>query len=400
MNPPAGLRVLFVNRMASLERGGGETFDLEISRHLERLGCAVTYLTGLPLFTGARTPLNHPRAFTVRTPYFGWVPWDVMKGGWRLRVLDVDLFSRAAARWAARREGEFDVIQVCELPEFVRVWKDAGRRTPVVIRLTAPNFHDPARAIRRADAVIASGTSVGKLQASGELSGVINVPNAVDTERFRPQPTDFRARQGIAADALVLLYVARFQAFKNHEMLIRAFARVAASVPESVLVLAGSGPLRERVLQQAAGLGVADRVRCLGEVAFGDLPQVYAAADIKVISSDYESFCFAALEGMSSGLPVVTTDCGWVPNLLGGAMADPPAAPARVLAGGLVTPVGAAEALADAVLALHGQPALRRRMGEFNRAKAVAEHGWPSSARKLLEIHQTILASVKGVAGR
>ena len=68
------MRILFVNRMLSIERGGGETFDLEISRHLEELGCEVSYLSGLPLFSGARTPLSHSRSHTIRTPYFGWFP--------------------------------------------------------------------------------------------------------------------------------------------------------------------------------------------------------------------------------------------------------------------------------------------------------------------------------------
>lgn len=61
------MRVLFVNRMASIERGGGETFDLEISRHLEKMGCEISYLSGLPLFGRAKTPIAHPRSFTVRS---------------------------------------------------------------------------------------------------------------------------------------------------------------------------------------------------------------------------------------------------------------------------------------------------------------------------------------------
>lgn len=389
MPDASGLRVLFVNRMASLERGGGETFDLEISRHLEALGCRVTYLSGLPVFTGARTPIRHARAFTLRSPYFGWVPWDVMKGGWRLRVLDVDLFSRAAARWAARRAGEFDVIQVCELPEFVRVWKDAGRPVPVAIRLTAPNFYDPDQAIRRADAAIASGASMEQLRASGELPGVIDVPNAVDTERFRPQATDFRARHAIPPDAFALLYVARFQAFKNHQVLIEAFARLKAARPDAVLLLAGSGPLRERVEQQVAGLGLADGVRFLGEVPFADLPLVYAAANLKVISSDYESFCFAALEGMATGLPVVTTDCNWVPRLLGEPIQGP-SAKLQFRPGGLVVPTRDGAALADAVAWLSAHPDFAEECGRWNRARAVERHGWGSSARKLLAVYRKL----------
>lgn len=370
------MRILFVNRMASLERGGGETFDLEISRHLEPLGCEVSYLSGLPLFSGARTPIRHSRSHTVRTPDLTWVPWDVMKGGWRLRVADVAMFEAAAVRWAARRAADFDMIQVCELPGFVARWKDRGCKTPVVIRLTAPNFYDPHGAVPRADAVIASGTSMEKLK-SGPLPGVVNVPNGVDTDKFRPHASDYRARLGLSADAFVLLYVARFQAFKNHRVLVEAFSRISREIPSAVLLLAGSGPLRERIVEQARPLG--DRVRFLGEVPFDELPDVYAAADLKVISSDYESFCFAAIEAMSSGLPIVTTDCAWVPRLLGREE------------GGQVVPVNDSAALAEAVVQLHRDPARRRAMSAFNREKAVREHGWDRSARLLLDVYRGLL---------
>ncbi len=372
------MRVLFVNRMASLERGGGETFDLEISRHLEQLGCEVSYLSGLPLFSGARTPIPHPRAFTVRTPNFTWVPWDVMKGGWRIRVADVAMFESAAVRWAERRASQFDIIQVCELPGFVHRWKARKNKVPVVIRLTAPNHYDPSNAVPKADAVIASGTSMEKLK-NGPLPQVINVPNGVDTGMFHPHASDFRKAHGISPDALVFLYVARFQAFKNHRVLLDAFSSAHAQIPAARLVLVGSGPLRERAEQKAHELGIAESVLFLGEVAFKDLPDVYAAADIKVISSDYESFCFAAIEAMASGLPIVSTDCGWVPRLLAGGQ------------GGDVVPVNNAPALADAMIRLGADPERRRAIGAFNRAKAVREHGWISSAGILLDVYKSLL---------
>ena len=87
------LSVLFVNRMAAMERGGGETFDLEIARHLQSQGCTISFLTGIPLFgglrrkdlfSGFRSPVS---SFHVRSPYFGWFPWDKVRGGWRLRGL-------------------------------------------------------------------------------------------------------------------------------------------------------------------------------------------------------------------------------------------------------------------------------------------------------------------------
>lgn len=372
-HPTRSLRVLFINRMACLERGGGETFDLEISRHLAQAGAQVTFLSGAPLFGPPPMPLEG--AVVLHTPWLKTFPWDKVRGGWRVRQAEFEWFEWRAARWVARHAVEFDVIQVCELPNLVYWLKRRGVKVPVVMRLTAPNYYDPRGGVPAADALIASGTSIGKLRELG--LEVEDIPNAVDADRFRPQPSDFRQRQGIGREDFVALYVARFQAFKNHAMLLQAFARFAQDHPDSRLVLAGSGPLQERVQQQASELEIADMILFLGEVPFSELPAVYAAADVKVISSDYESFCFAAIEAMATGLPVLTTDCAWVPRLV----AD---------GAGIVVPVGDATALAAGLKKLAENPALRQRMGATGRQQVLERHTWPASAEKLMGLYRRL----------
>jgi len=378
--PGKPLRVLFVNRMAGLERGGGETFDLEISRHLAQAGAQVTFLCGAPLLRPAPMPV--PGACALRTPWLRRFPWDKVRGGWRVRQLEFEIFEWRAARWIAQRADEFDVIQICELPNLVHWLKRRGVKTPVVMRLTAPNYYDPRGGVAQADALIASGASIERLRERGQAR-VVDVPNAVDAERFRPQPSDVRKRRGIGRDEFVALYVARFQAFKNHALLIDAFARFVADHPAARLLLAGSGPLRERTEQQAAERGLADKVLFLGEVPYAELPAVYAAADAMAISSDYESFCFAAIEAMAMGLPVLTTDCAWVPRLV----AD---------GAGLVVPVGDPAAFAAGLKKLAENPALRQRLGAAGRQHVLERHTWPASAAKLLALHREVVACAKG----
>ncbi len=374
-DPSPPLRVLFVNRMACLERGGGETFDLEVSRHLAQAGAQVSFLSGAPLFGPPPMPLES--AHVLHSPWLRRFPWDKVKGGWRIRQMEFEWFEWRAARWVAKHAGEFDVVQVCELPNLVHWLKKLGVKTPVVMRLTAPNYYDPRGGVTQADALIASGTSIERLKERG-LAQVVDIPNAVDADRFRPQPSDFRKTHGIGADEFVALYVARFQAFKNHAMLLDAFARLRQDHPASRLVLAGSGPLRERTEQQALELGIADRVLFLGEVPYPELPKVYAAADVKVISSDYESFCFAAIEAMSTALPVLTTDCAWVPRLV----AD---------GAGIVVPVSDAEAFAAGLKKLADNPALRQRMGAAGRQQVLERHTWPASADALKTLYSELI---------
>ena len=90
------MKILFVNRMASMVRGGGETFDLEISRYLQKIGCEVLFLSGIPVFGDALIPVTHAPSFTLRTPYTGKFRWDQVRGGWRLRWADFWLFETGA----------------------------------------------------------------------------------------------------------------------------------------------------------------------------------------------------------------------------------------------------------------------------------------------------------------
>jgi len=477
----APLRVLFINRMASMVRGGGETFDLEIARHLADLDCEVTFLTGIPLFgkaalgpeewwgggqgrnisvpggrdlaprRGGQHPTSNPpspslrrtgiqqsnndsiktaednlfpatsipsfpsvktssiqnpkfkiQSQTLRSPYTGWFPWDKTPGGWRLRVADFKIFEWLAARWAIKHRNMFDVIQVCELPYFVHFFKShIAHRTsqiPVVMRLTAPDFHDPVGGLQKADAVIASGDTMRKVRE--ELRpDCVDIPNGVDVQMFGVQGSSFRERHKIPNDAIVISHIARFQSVKNHAMLIDAFTKFSGNVPDAWLVLAGSGPLQEQIRAKVKAAGLENHVLFLGEVRHADLPDVYAAADINVMPSDYESFCFAVLEGMASGLPHVVTDTNWVPGLLGGNIQHstsnlrPPTAKIKEVSGGLITPVGDADAFAEALTMLAQNPYSRNKMGEWNRERVVQEFGWSVSAERLRGLYFTLASN-------
>ena len=400
-----------------MQRGGGETFDLEISAQLAQMGCGVTLLTGWPILREkpkevTSSPSSIARCY-IRSPYLPWFPWDKVKAGWRVRVWEFQQFEKKAASWIQKHQSEFDVIQICELPYLVSLLKSKikNQKSKIVIRLTAPNAHDPWGGIQMADAVIASGTSIAIIRKSIRVD-VHDVPNAVDCSRFKKaqenEQSAFRQRYSIPVDVPVLLYVARFQDFKNHRLLLDAFALVLEQHPEVRLVLAGSGPLLRDLETKAEWSKIKERVIFLGEVLFDELPAIYATADIKVISSNYESFCFAAIEAMAAGLPLVTTDCGWVPRLIGDTWPpverqwyggdDPPerfggaAAGERIreAPGGLIVGRNDPESLAKANLRMLADPELVQRCGKWNREKAVREHGWESSARKLLSLYERL----------
>jgi glycosyltransferase involved in cell wall biosynthesis len=128
------------------------------------------------------------------------------------------------------------------------------------------------------------------------------LPPPVDVERFHPAETP-------PARSVVLSAARPNDPRKNTPLLLRAFARIAPSLPDARLMLVGEGdfdPLR-RLADQ---LGIAARTDFVGRRAADDLPGLYRRASLFAIPSDQEGLSIAGLEAMASGLPVVSTRCG------------------------------------------------------------------------------------------
>jgi glycosyltransferase involved in cell wall biosynthesis len=114
------------------------------------------------------------------------------------------------------------------------------------------------------------------------------------------------ARSGTSsAPGCQFLTVGRLVEQKNHRLLLEAFAQHAW--PRDTLTIAGDGPLRARLIDEARALGIAERVRFAGHVA--DVRALYHEADVFVLSSDYEGVPAVLLEALAAGLPLAVTDC-------------------------------------------------------------------------------------------
>jgi glycosyltransferase involved in cell wall biosynthesis len=161
-----------------------------------------------------------------------------------------------------------------------------------------------------------------------------------------------------------IISVGTLKAQKNQVLLFRAFAWLLETV-DARLMLLGEGPLRAMLEALARELGVADKIDMPGFIA--DPMPFYRTADLFVLSSDYEGLPTVLIEALACGLPVVSTDC--------------PSGPAEILENGRwgrLTPVGDAQALADAMAqslaAEHDREALRRRGADFSPARAAEQY--------------------------
>lgn len=154
----------------------------------------------------------------------------------------------------------------------------------------------------------------------GHLYGIPRcrvISNGIPTDRYaRPQISrkEWRAREGFRENDVLFVCVARFSPQKNHALLLKAFRQGPASDPNAHLVLVGEGVLREQLEEQVKKLGLSRQVHFLGLRT--DIPEVLGAMDVFVLSSDFEGNPLSVMEAMASGLPILSTAVGGVPDLI------------------------------------------------------------------------------------
>ena len=142
--------------------------------------------------------------------------------------------------------------------------------------------------------------------------------NAIDVRALQPRLRSrlaARAQLGLSNDWFVFGNVGRLHQDKDQPTLIRAFARIAAKFPEARLLLVGKGAREQEYQQLASELGIAGQVLIPGAVP--EVATLYAAFDVYVSSSDREPFGIVLCEAMLAKLPVISTDCGGAPEVLG-----------------------------------------------------------------------------------
>ena len=169
---------------------------------------------------------------------------------------------------------------------------------------------------RRATAAIVLSTAFGDILAArfGVLRHRIHViPGGVDASRFdlARSRSDCRASLGWPTDRPIVLCVRRLVRRVGLDALIDAAASVKRRVPEVLVLIAGSGPLRTELETRIAARGLGDTVRLLGFVPEALLPLAYRAADLTVVPSvALEGFGLITIESLASGTPCIVTPVG------------------------------------------------------------------------------------------
>jgi glycogen synthase len=205
------------------------------------------------------------------------------------------------------------------------------------------------------------------------------VYNGVHPEIFQAERTDLEVRRRFAAgDEKLLLFVGRLVNEKGVQVLLDAAPMILKAHPQTRFVIAGEGPAKEGLREQARHLGIADRVFFPGFVDDYTRNQLYRHAAAAIFPSLYEPFGIVALEAMAAGTPLVVADTGGLGEIVSHEV------------NGLKSYPGSATSLADQVNRLLGEEALAARL-QREGAATVQKYTWGEIARQTAGIYRDVL---------
>jgi len=141
----------------------------------------------------------------------------------------------------------------------------------------------------------------------GRPGQVVAIPNGVPADRAKPRRSreDVRAALGLRDHELMILSTGRLAEQKGLEYLIRAAALLRNDLQDARILLAGDGPLRDKLAKLVSSLELDDRVVLLGRRS--DVGDLLVASDLVVLPSLWEGLSISLLEAMAAGRPVITT---------------------------------------------------------------------------------------------
>lgn len=200
------------------------------------------------------------------------------------------------------------------------------------------------------------------------------IPNAIDLSAFTP------LLQRAADGPVRLLYVGRFNVFKNVETLVEAAGKlVQLEVGEFELDLVGEGEQRPVLERMVSELGLTRQVHFVGWVAREHIVDHYRRADIFVTATTWEGMPNTVLEAMACGLPIVGSQASGLRDLV------------RDGVNGYLVPLKDPDALAEALARLIDNGYERRRMGRESRRLAEREFAWEYIAEQYVRVYEQVL---------
>jgi len=289
-------------------------------------------------------------------------------------------------------------IFACAAAKLKRGRRSGRYQMPLVV---TPHFHPPSnrespasrflmgvddrfisrRVYKMVDAILAVTDSERQfIERFAPLAKCLTVPNGIDIEDWTPIPDGrpFRRRYKIDEDDKIVLYTGRLADNKGLEHLIDASYKVVEKHPNTKFVIVGEdwGVLK-RLKKKIWANNLDDHFVFTGHIESFDLfKSAYAAANVFVLPSEWEAFGIVLLEAMACGTPIVASDVGGIPNVVGDI--------------GRIFKYGDIPALAGNIVDVLDNEELERERSVRGRAKVINEFTWSAVVDRLEEIYGSI----------
>ncbi len=230
-----------------------------------------------------------------------------------------------------------------------------------------------------------------------DTSKVVIIPPGVDLERFHPiNKKEAKKRVGIPCGDTNILFAGRIEPLKGIDTMLLAMSLIQQRYPERIkntcMAIIGGDPWADdldeemaRLQKLRADLDIHDLVTFLGAKDQTILPNYYAAAEIVVMPSHYESFGMVALEAMAMGTPVIASEVGGLAYLVQDGF------------NGFHVPSRDPEALAGKIYELLTNSECRQLLGHQAREYA-QQYAWPRIADQMLDVYEDVLVEKRAVA--
>lgn len=242
------------------------------------------------------------------------------------------------------------------------------------------------RVLRQADVIISpSEYFIGQSQYLGKYrTKTVVVPNGINLKDFDITSTKEECRHelGLSNDEHIILFVGSLSLYKGPHILVEAMPEIIRVVPNTRLIFLGDGPLRGKLENETRKLGLFKYVSFEGFIRDTHKKALfYKSSDIFVLPSTQEQECFGIvnLEAMASGIPIVASKVGGIPDLV------------RHEENGLLVPPNDPEALGKAIITMLENPELRNRMSEEAK-KRIHNYSWEKVAEETERIYLEVAA--------
>ncbi|MDO8601239.1 MAG: glycosyltransferase [bacterium] len=257
----------------------------------------------------------------------------------------------------------FWLSKLTGVPYIATVQRLEGRRNPI------KNF-----IYRNAVLCIGASRAIGEYFKQIGCKNIEVIPNGIDLERFKN--LEIKPHQGF-----VVITVARLEKVKGTEYLIGAFDLLMSDFlgkSDIRLSIIGDGSERKNLEDLVKKLGLAERVKFLGEIPNEKIPEYLAGADCFVLPSLKEGFGIAVLEAMAAGVPVIASRVGGILDIIEDGKT------------GLLIEPGNPEEIAKAISKIYQDSTLRGQL--INNAMAeLKRYNWQDIAERVFKIYENII---------